>query len=149
MNREEWLDRILEEAEKGQRTGKTGRPWPVSGRKGDSEEKGFFGSLFYGAGKLFGVIDYDSLADAAMDALGEEIEMWKEKDNPFRQTLLAGWDSMVRRFLEDRATEEAMADFGRELFRSLPMESRVEEAVDAFLRDWGEGSAFQENWCPR
>lgn len=150
MNREEWLDRILEEAEKRTKDRKNREALArFLEEKGDSEEKGFFGSLFYGAGKLFGVIDYDSLADAAMDALGEEIETWKEKDNPFRKTLLAGWDSMVRRFLEDRATEEAMADFGRELFLSLPIESRVEEAVDAFLRDWGEGSAFQEKLVPQ
>ena len=106
MNREEWLDRILEEAEKRTKDRKNREALArFLEEKGDSEEKGFFGSLFYGAGKLFGVIDYDSLADAAMDTLGEEIETWKEKDNPFRKTLLAGWDSMVRRFLEDRATE--------------------------------------------
>lgn len=117
--------------------------------RGDKEEKGFFGSLVYGLGKFFGAIDYDSLADSAMDALGEEIETWKEKDNPFRRTLLSGWDSMVRRFLEEEATERALGDFGRILFASFPVEDKVEEAVDRFMEEWGEGRAFHEKLVPQ
>lgn len=150
INREEWLDRILEEAEK--RTEDTGNRKALARfleKKGDAEEKGFFGSLAYGLGKFFGAIDYDSLSHAAMDALGSEIETWKKKDNPFRQTLLAGWDSMVRRFLEDGVTEKALDDFGRTLFASLPLEAKVEEGVDHFLQAWGEGAAFHEKLVPQ
>lgn len=83
MNREEWLDKILEEAEKRTRDEKNREALArFLEDRGDKEEKGFFGSLVYGLGKFFGAIDYDSLADSAMDALGEEIETWKEKTIP-------------------------------------------------------------------
>ena len=150
INREEWLDRILEEAEKRTKDEKNRKALArFLEDKGDEEEKGFLGSLVYGLGKFFGAIDYDSLADSAMDALGEEIETWKEKDNPFRKTLLSGWDSMVRRFLEDEATKKALEDFGRKLFASFPVEDKVEEAVDNFLKEWGEGDAFHEKLVPQ
>ena len=150
INREEWLDKILEEAEKRTRDKKNREALArFLEDRGDREEKGFFGSLVYGLGKFFGAIDYDSLADSAMDALGEEIETWKEKDNPFRRTLLSGWDSMVRRFLEEEATERALGDFGRILFASFPVEDKVEEAVDCFMEEWGEGRAFHEKLVPQ
>lgn len=150
MNREEWLDKILEEAEKRTRDEKNREALArFLEDRGDKEEKGFFGSLVYGLGKFFGAIDYDSLADSAMDALGEEIETWKGKDNPFRKTLLSGWDSMVRRFLEEEATERALGDFGRILFASFPVEDKVEEAVDRFMEEWGEGRALHEKLVPQ
>lgn len=78
------------------------------------------GSIGYTLGKWFGVIDYDQLAEAALDALAEEMEAWKREDNPFHQELLSQWDLLIARFLQEPATLEALQEFGRGLFDSFP-----------------------------
>ncbi len=84
MNREKWLLRLLEEGKRKIEDPSLRHKLAEQLRKaGDREEKGFLGSIGYTLGKWFGAIDYDQLAEAALDALAEEMEAWKREDNPF------------------------------------------------------------------
>ena len=78
MNREKWLLRLLEEGKRKIEEPSLRHKLAEQLRKaGDREEKGFLGSIGYTLGKWFGAIDYDQLAEAALDALAENGSMEK------------------------------------------------------------------------
>ena len=139
MNREGWLTRLLSMAKR-----KIEEPAVRAmlarqlQRAGDQEEKGFWASMGYTLGKWVGAIDYDQLAEAALEALAEEISAWKETDHPFHQKLLAQWDLLVKRFLQDPATLEALYEFGKGLFASFPLERRIQEGMADFQKQGNE-----------
>lgn len=138
MNREKWLLRLLEEGKRKIEEPSLRHKLAEQLRKaGDREEKGFLGSIGYTLGKWFGAIDYDQLAEAALDALAEEMEAWKREDNPFHQELLSQWDLLIARFLQEPATLEALQEFGRGLFASFPLEKRIDEGISDFQHHWG------------
>lgn len=138
MNREKWLLRLLEEGKQKIEDPSLRRKLAEQLRKaGDREEKGFLGSIGYTLGKWFGAIDYNQLAEAALDALAEEMEAWKREDNPFHQELLSQWDLLIARFLQEPATLEALQEFGRGLFASFPLEKRIDEGISDFQHHWG------------
>lgn len=150
MNREEWLDRLLLAAEKKLSEENTREKIAAYMKeKGDSEEKGFFGTIGYWLGRGVGAIDYEALTDAAVEAILEEMKTWREKDNPFRRQLLRRWDIMVRAFLEEETTKAALSDFGTALFMEFPLEQKIGEAAETFLTDWGEGDNFQHKLVPQ
>lgn len=138
MNREKWLLRLLEEGKRKIEDPSLRYKLAEQLRKaGDREEKGFLGSIGYTLGKWFGAIDYDQLAEAALDALAEEMEAWKREDNPFHQELLSQWDLLIARFLQEPATLEALQEFGRGLFASFPLEKRIDEGISDFQHHRG------------
>lgn len=148
MNREKWLLRLLEEGKRKIEEPSLRHKLAEQLRKaGDREEKGFLGSIGYTLGKWFGAIDYDQLAEAALDALAEEMEAWKREDNPFHQELLSQWDLLIARFLQEPATLEALQEFGRGLFASFPLEKRIDEGISDFQHHWGK-SALEEKLKP-
>ncbi len=148
MNRETWLLRLLEEGKRKIEEPSLRYKLAEQLRKaGDQEEKGWLTSIGYTLGKCFGVIDYDQLAEAALDALAEEMEAWKQKDNPFHQELLAQWDLLVARFLQEPATLEALQEFGQGLFESFPLEKRIHDGISDFQHHWGK-SALEEKLKP-
>ncbi len=148
MNREEWLVRLLEEGKRKAADPTLCRHLAAQlKRAGDREEKGFLGSIGYRLGKWFGAVDYDALAEAALEALAEELEAWKRKDHPFHQELLAQWDLLVERFLQEPATLEALQEFGKGLFESFPLEKRVDEGLTGFQKRC-EGGALAEMLLP-
>lgn len=133
MNREKWLLRLLEEGKRKIEDPSLRYKLAEQLRKaGDREEKGFLGSIGYTLGKWFGAIDYDQLAEAALDAFAEEMEAWKREDNPFHQELWSQWDLLIARFLQEPATLEALQEFGRGLFASFPLEKRIDEGISDF-----------------
>lgn len=139
MNREKWLVRLLEEGKRKIEEPSLRYKLAEQLRKaGDREEKGFLGSIGYALGKCFGVIDYDQMAEAALDALAEEMEAWKQEDNPFHQELLAQWDLLAARFLQEPATLEALQEFGQGLFESFPLEKRIDDGISDFQHHWGK-----------
>lgn len=150
MHREEWLDRLLVAAQDRLSRPETKRQ--IAGymkEKGDSEEKGFLGSIGYWIGRKTGAIDYEALTDAAVEALLEEMKTWQDRDNPFRRQLLRRWDSMVRAFLEEEAAEKALAAFGRALFEGFPVEEKIREGAETFLAEWGRGDCFSQRLVPK
>lgn len=148
MNREKWLLRLLEEGKRKIEDPSLRHKLAEQLRKaGDREEKGFLGSIGYTLGKWFGAIDYDQLAEAALDALAEEMEAWKREDNPFHQELLSQWDLLIARFLQEPATLEALQEFGRGLFEAFPLEKRIDEGISDFQHHWGK-SALEEKLKP-
>lgn len=150
MHREEWLDRLLVAAQDRLSRPETKRQ--IAGymkEKGDSEEKGFLGSIGYWIGRKTGAIDYEALTDAAVEALLEEMKTWQDRDNPFRRQLLRRWDSMVRAFLEEEAAEKALAAFGRALFEGFPVEEKIGEGAETFLAEWGRGDRFSQRLVPK
>lgn len=148
MNRGKWLLRLLEEGKrKIEDTSLRCKLAEQLRKAGDREEKGFLGSIGYTLGKCFGVIDYDQLAEAALDALAEEMEAWKREDNPFHQELLSQWDLLIARFLQEPATLEALQEFGRGLFEAFPLEKRIDEGISDFQHHWGK-SALEEKLKP-
>lgn len=148
MNREKWLLRLLEEGKRKIEEPSLRHKLAEQLRKaGDREEKGFLGSIGYTLGKWFGAIDYDQLAEAALDALVEEMEAWKREDNTFHQELLSQWDLLIARFLQEPATLEALQEFGRGLFEAFPLEKRIDEGISDFQHHWGK-SALEEKLKP-
>lgn len=148
MNRETWLLRLLEEGKRKIEEPSLRYKLAEQLRKaGDQEEKGWLTSIGYTLGKCFGVIDYDQLAEAALDALAEEMEAWKQKDNPFHQELLAQWDLLIARFLQEPATLEALQEFGQGLFESFPLEKRIHDGISDFQHHWGK-PALEEKLKP-
>lgn len=148
MNREKWLVRLLEEGKRKIEEPSLRYKLAEQLRKaGDREKKGFLGSIGYALGKWFGAINYDQLAEAALDALAEEMEAWKQKDNPFHQELLAQWDLLVARFLQEPATLEALQEFGQGLFESFPLEKRIDDGISDFQHHWGK-PALEEKLKP-
>lgn len=148
MNRETWLLRLLEEGKRKIEEPSLRYKLAEQLRKaGDQEEKGWLTSIGYTLGKCFGVIDYDQLAEAALDALAEEMEAWKRKDNPFHQELLAQWDLLVARFLQESATLEVLQEFGQGLFESFPLEKRIHDGISDFQHHWGK-PALEEKLKP-
>lgn len=148
MNREKWLVRLLEEGKRKIEEPSLRYKLAEQLRKaGDREKKGFLGSIGYTLGKWFGAINYDQLAEAALDALAEEMEAWKREDNPFHQELLAQWDLLVARFLQEPATLEALQEFGRGLFEAFPLEKRIDEGISDFQHHWGK-PALEEKLKP-
>lgn len=148
MNREKWLLRLLEEGKRKIEEPSLRYKLAEQLRKaGDQEEKGWLTSIGYTLGKCFGVIDYDQLAEAALDALAEEMEAWKREDNPFHQELLSQWDLLIARFLQESATLEALQEFGRGLFEAFPLEKRIDEGISDFQHHWGK-SALEEKLKP-
>lgn len=148
MNRETWLLRLLEEGKRKIEEPSLRYKLAEQLRKaGDQEEKGWLTSIGYTLGKCFGVIDYDQLAEAALDALAEEMEAWKREDNPFHQELLSQWDLLIARFLQESATLEALQEFGRGLFEAFPLEKRIDEGISDFQHHWGK-SALEEKLKP-
>lgn len=148
MNRETWLLRLLEEGKRKIEEPSLRYKLAEQLRKaGDQEEKGWLTSIGYTLGKCFGVIDYDQLAEAALDALVEEMEAWKREDNPFHQELLSQWDLLIARFLQEPATLEALQEFGRGLFEAFPLEKRIDEGISDFQHHWGK-SALEEKLKP-
>lgn len=148
MNRETWLLRLLEEGKRKIEEPSLRYKLAEQLRKaGDQEEKGWLTSIGYTLGKCFGVIDYDQLAEAALDALAEEMEAWKREDNPFHQELLSQWDILIARFLQESATLEALQEFGRGLFEAFPLEKRIDEGISDFQHHWGK-SALEEKLKP-
>lgn len=150
MHREEWLDRLLLTAQERLSRPETKRQ--IAGymkEKGDSEKKGFLGSIGYWIGRKTGAIDYEALTDAAVEALLEEMKTWQDRDNPFRRQLLRRWDSMVRAFLEEETTEKALAAFGRALFEGFPVEEKIGEGAETFLAEWGRGDRFSQRLVPK
>ena len=148
MNRETWLLRLLEEGKRKIEEPSLRYKLAEQLRKaGDQEEKGWLTSIGYTLGKCFGVIDYDQLAEAALDALAEEMEAWKREDNPFHQELLAQWDLLVARFLQEPATLEALQEFGQGLFESFPLEKRIHDGISDFQHHWGK-PALEEKLKP-
>lgn len=139
MNREVWLTQLLSMAKR-----KIEEPAVCAmlarqlQKAGDQEEKGLFASVGYTLGKWFGAINYDQLAEAALEALAEEITAWKEMDHPFHQKLLDQWDLLVKRFLQDPATLEALNEFGKGLFVSFPLERRIQEGMADFQKQENE-----------
>lgn len=139
MNREVWLTRLLPMAKR-----KIEEPAVCAmlarqlQRAGDQEEKGLLASVGYTLGKWFGAINYDQLAEAALEALAEEITAWKETNHPFHQKLLGQWDLLVKRFLQDPATLEALNEFGKGLFASFPLERRIQEGMADFQKQENE-----------
>lgn len=148
MNRGKWLLRLLEEGKRKIEEPSLRYKLAEQLRKaGDQEEKGWLTSIGYTLGKCFGVIDYDQLAEAALDALAEEMEAWKREDNPFHQELLSQWDLLIARFLQESATLEALQEFGRGLFEAFPLEKRIDEGISDFQHHWGK-SALEEKLKP-
>lgn len=148
MNREKWLVRLLEEGKRKIEDPSLRYKLAEQLRKaGDREKKGFLGSIGYTLGKWFGAIDYDQLAEAALDALAEEMEAWKREDNPFHQELLSQWDLLIARFLQEPATLEALQEFGRGLFEAFPLEKRIDEGISDFQDHWGK-PALEEKLKP-
>lgn len=148
MNRETWLLRLLEEGKRKIEEPSLRYKLAEQLRKaGDQEEKGWLTSIGYTLGKCFGVIDYDQLAEAALDALAEEMEAWKRENNPFHQELLSQWDLLIARFLQESATLEALQEFGRGLFEAFPLEKRIDEGISDFQHHWGK-SALEEKLKP-
>lgn len=148
MNRETWLLRLLEEGKRKIEEPSLRRKLAEQLRKaGDREEKGWLTSIGYTLGKCFGVIDYDQLAEAALDALAEEMEAWKREDNPFHQELLSQWDLLIARFLQEPATLEALQKFGQGLFESFPLEKRIHDGISDFQHHWGK-PALEEKLKP-
>lgn len=148
MNRETWLLRLLEEGKRKIEEPSLRYKLAEQLRKaGDQEEKGWLTSIGYTLGKCFGVIDYDQLAEVALDALAEEMEAWKQKDNPFHQELLAQWDLLIARFLQEPATLEALQEFGQGLFESFPLEKRIHDGISDFQHHWGK-PALEEKLKP-
>lgn len=148
MNRETWLLRLLEEGKRKIEEPSLRYKLAEQLRKaGDQEEKGWLTSIGYTLGKCFGVIDYDQLAEAALDALAEEMEAWKREDNPFHQELLSQWDLLIARFLQEPATLEALQEFGRGLFESFPLEKRIHDGISDFQHHWGK-PALEEKLKP-
>ena len=148
MNREKWLVRLLEEGKRKIEDPSLRYKLAEQLRKaGDQEEKGWLTSIGYTLGKWFGAINYDQLAEAALDALAEEMEAWKQKDNPFHQELLAQWDLLVARFLQEPATLEALQEFGQGLFESFPLEKRIDDGISDFQHHWGK-PALEEKLKP-
>ena len=148
MNRETWLLRLLEEGKRKIEEPSLRYKLAEQLRKaGDQEEKGWLTSIGYTLGKCFGVINYDQLAEAALDALAEEMEAWKQKDNPFHQELLAQWDLLIARFLQEPATLEALQEFGQGLFESFPLEKRIHDGISDFQHHWGK-PALEEKLKP-
>ena len=139
MNREVWLTQLLVMAKR-----KIEEPAVCAmlarqlQKAGDQEEKGWMASIGYTLGKWFGAIDYDQLAEAALEALAEEIAAWKETNHPFHQKLLVQWDQLVKRFLKDQATWEALNEFGKELFASFSLEQRICEGMADFQKQGNE-----------
>lgn len=135
MNREEWLLRLLEEGKRKAADPALRRQLAEEMKKaGDREKKGFLGNIGYKLGKWFGAVDYDALAEAALEALVEELEAWKRKDHPFHQELLSQWDLLVERFLREPATLEALQEFGKGLFESFPLERRIDDGLTGFQK---------------
>ncbi len=148
MNREKWLLRLLEEGKRKIEDPSLRHTLASQLKKaGDQEEKSWLGSIGYTLGKWFGVIDYDQLAEAALDALAEKMEAWKQKDNPFHRELLAQWDLLVARFLQEPATLEALQEFGQRLFESFPLEKRIDDGISGLQKHWSEG-ALEEKLKP-
>lgn len=148
MNRGKWLVRLLEEGKRKIEDPSLRHKLAEQLRKaGDQEEKGWLTSIGYTLGKWFGAINYDQLAEAALDALAEEMEAWKQKDNPFHQELLAQWDLLVARFLQEPATLEALQEFGQGLFESFPLEKRIDDGISDFQHHWGK-PALEEKLKP-
>lgn len=148
MNRETWLLRLLEEGKRKIEEPSLRYKLAEQLRKaGDQEEKGWLTSIGYTLGKCFGVIDYDQLAEAALDALAEEMEAWKREDNPFHQELLSQWDLLIARFLQEPATLEALQEFGQGLFESFPLEKRIHDGISDFQHHWGK-PALEEKLKP-
>lgn len=148
MNRETWLLRLLEEGKRKIEEPSLRYKLAEQLRKaGDQEEKGWLTSIGYTLGKCFGVIDYDQLAEAALDALAEEMEAWKREDNPFHQELLAQWDLLIARFLQEPATLEALQEFGQGLFESFPLEKQIHDGISDFQHHWGK-PALEEKLKP-
>lgn len=148
MDQEKWLLRLLEEGKRKIEDPSLRHKLAEQLRKaGDQEEKGWLTSIGYTLGKCFGVIDYDQLAEAALDALAEEMEAWKREDNPFHQELLSQWDLLIARFLQEPATLEALQEFGRGLFEAFPLEKRIDEGISDFQHHWGK-SALEEKLKP-
>lgn len=135
MNREVWLTQLLAMAKR-----KIEEPAVCTmlarqlQKAGDQEEKGWMASIGYTLGKWFGAIDYDQLAQAALEALAEEITAWQQTDHPFHQKLLAQWDLLVKHFLQDPVTLEALTEFGKGLFDSFPLEQRIQEGIADFQK---------------
>lgn len=148
MNREKWLVRLLEEDKRKIEDPSLRHKLAEQLRKaGDREKKGFLGSIGYTLGKWFGAINYDQLAEAALDALAEEMEAWKREDNPFHQELLAQWDLLGARFLQEPATLEALQEFGQGLFESFPLGKRIDDGISDFQHHWGK-PALEEKLKP-
>ena len=148
MNREKWLVRLLEEGKRKIEDPSLRHKLAEQLRKaGDQEEKGWLTSIGYTLGKWFGAINYDQLAEAALNALGEEMEAWKREDNPFHQELLVQWDLLIARFLQEPATLEALQEFGRGLFESFPLEKRIHDGISDFQHHWGK-PALEEKLKP-
>lgn len=135
MNREVWLAQLLDMAKRKVEEPAVCAMLARQLRKtGDQEDKGFMASIGYTLGKWFGMIDYDELAEAALEALAEELTAWKDAGHPFHQKLLAQWDFLVKRFLQDPATLEALHAFGKGLFESFPLEKRIQEGMAGFQK---------------
>jgi uncharacterized membrane-anchored protein YjiN (DUF445 family) len=150
MHREEWLDRLLFAAEDRLSRAETKKQIAAYMKeKGDSEKKGFLGTIGYWLGRKTGAIDYEALTDAAVEALLEEMKTWEDRDNPFRRQLLSRWDSMVRAFLEEETTEKALAAFGTALFEEFPVEEKIGEAAETFCNEWGRGDSFRNKLVPK
>lgn len=150
MHREEWLDRLLLTAEdRLSRPETKAQLAAYMKEKGDSEEKGFLGTIGYWLGRKTGAIDYGALTDAAVEALLEEMKTWRDRDNPFRHQLLLRWDRMAWAFLEEETTEKALAAFGTELFGQFPVEEKIGEAAETFLTEWGKEDRFRNKLVPK
>lgn len=150
MNREEWLDCLLLAVEEKLSREETKRQIAdFMEERGDREEKGFWGSIGYWLGRKTGAIDYEALADASVEALAEEIRIWREKDHPFRRQLLYRWSRMVHAFLEDERTEKGISAFGTRLFEAFPVEEKIDDAEESFLDAWGRKDRFHSHLVPR
>ena len=150
MQREEIMDGLLEKAaEKAGSWGTVRLLVAYMEKMGEEKKKGFLQSVLYGAGRAVGMIDYDDLAWSATETMEEELRSWKDRENPFRRTLIHEWDTMVHAFLDEEATEKGLRDFGKALFDAVPWEEKTEEAMTALLSQWCEGEAFEHRLVPK
>lgn len=115
---------------------------------GDRQEKGFLGNLLYPLASRMGIIDYEDMAAAILEAAEEKIQSWQKKENPFRRTLLEEWNDTVTAFMENPEAKKALRDFAFYLYESFPVEEKADEVFDRLWKERVEGSAFERNLLP-
>ena len=116
---------------------------------GDKQDKGFWGNMLYPLAGYMGIIDYEDMAAAVLKATEEKIQSWKEKDNPFGQTLLAEWSHAVETFMETPAVKKALRDFAFYLYESFPVEEKADAVFEQLWEEWADGDAFENHLLPR
>ena len=116
---------------------------------GDKQDKGFWGNMLYPLAGYMGIIDYEDMAAAVLKATEEKIQSWKEKDNPFGQTLLAEWSHAVETFMETPAVKKALRDFAFYLYESFPVEEKADAVFERLWEEWADGDAFENHLLPR